>query len=88
MSNLLQKSTRFIKDCERYESMIATMPDGAAKQESHQLLNKLILETKKLDTMHMEMIYTNQMSSMGTDIKQNILTLRKKLDSKLKSLNQ
>jgi hypothetical protein len=68
--------------------MIATMPDGAAKQESHQLLNKLILETKKLDTMHMEMIYTNQMSSMGTDIKQNILTLRKKLDSKLKSLNQ
>jgi hypothetical protein len=63
------------------------MPDGPAKQESQQLLNKLIAEIKKLDSMHMEMIYTRQMPSMGTDMKQDILILRKKLDSKLKSLN-
>jgi hypothetical protein len=63
------------------------MPDGPAKQESQQLLNKLIAEIKKLDSMHMEMIYSRQMPSMGTDIKQDILSLRKKLDSKLKSLN-
>jgi hypothetical protein len=64
------------------------MPDGPAKQESQQLLNKLIAEIKKLDSMHMEMIYTKQMPSMGSDMKQDILSLRKKLDSKLKSLNQ
>jgi hypothetical protein len=85
MSSLI-KSTRFQEDCEKYRTAIASMPEGAAKQESQQLLNKLIAEIKKLDSMHMEMIYTKQMPSMGSDMKQNILTLRKKLDSKLKSL--
>ena len=86
MSSLI-KSTRFQEDCARYRTAIDTMPDGPAKQESQQLLNKLIAEIKKLDSMHMEMIYTKQMPSMGTDMKQDILSLRKKLDSKLKSLN-
>ena len=86
MSSLI-KSTRFQEDCARYRTAIDTMPDGPAKQESQQLLNKLIAEIKKLDSMHMEMIYTRQMPSMGTDMKQDILALRKKLDNKLKSLN-
>ena len=86
MSSLI-KSTRFQEDCARYRTAIDTMPDGPAKQESQQLLNKLIAEIKKLDSMHMEMIYSRQMPSMGTDMKQDILSLRKKLDSKLKSLN-
>ena len=86
MSSLI-KSTRFQEDCAKYRTAIDAMPDGLAKQESQQLLNKLIAEIKKLDSMHMEMIYTRQMPSMGTDMKQDILALRKKLDSKLKSLN-
>ena len=86
MSSLI-KSTRFQEDCAKYRTAIDTMPDGPAKQESQQLLNKLIAEIKKLDSMHMEMIYTRQMPSMGTDMKQDILSLRKKLDNKLKSLN-
>ena len=86
MSSLI-KSTRFQEDCARYRTAIDTMPDSPAKQESQQLLNKLIAEIKKLDSMHMEMIYSRQMPSMGTDMKQDILSLRKKLDSKLKSLN-
>ena len=87
MSSLI-KSTRFQEDCEKYRTAIDNMPDGSAKQESQQLLNKLIAEIKKLDSMHMEMIYTKQMTSMGSDMRQDILSLRKKLDSKLKSLNQ
>ena len=87
MSELLQRSSRFQEDCARYRTAIETMPNGAAKQESQQLLNTLIAEIKKLDSMHMEMIYTKQLPSMGSDMRQDILTLRKKLDSKLKSLN-
>ena len=86
MASLI-KSTRFQEDCERYRTAIDGMPDGPAKHESQQLLNKLIAEIKKLDSMHMEMIYTKQLPSMGSDMRQDILTLRKKLDSKLKSLN-
>ena len=86
MSSLI-KSTRFQEDCAKYHAAIDSMPEGAAKQESQQLLNKLIAEIKKLDSMHMEMIYSHQLPTMGSDMRQDILTLRKKLDSKLKSLN-
>ena len=85
--SLLIKSTRFQEDCARYRTAIDTMSDGPVKQESQQLLNKLISEIKKLDTMHMEMIYTKQMPSMGSDMKQNIVAIRKKLDNKLKNLD-
>ena len=84
MSNLLQKSSRFQKDCERYRTAIGSMPDGADKQESQQLLNKLISEIKTLDSMHMEMIYSRQLPSMGSDMKEGITATRKKLETKLK----
>jgi hypothetical protein len=60
------------------------MPDGAAKQESQQLLNKLISGIKTLDSMHMEMVYSRQLPSMGSDMKEGITTTRKKLETKLK----
>jgi hypothetical protein len=87
MSNLLEKSGRFQQDYERYLEKIQKIPEGKFKQEVSHLLSKLVAEIKKLDNMHMEMIYTRQMPSMGSDMKQDILALRKKLDSKLKSLD-
>jgi hypothetical protein len=60
------------------------MPDGAAKQESQQLLNKLIAEIKKLDSMHMEMIYNRQLPTMGDEMKQDITTIRKRLETRIK----
>ena len=87
MPNLLEKSSRFQQDCDRYLEKIKKIPDGEFKQEVTQLLSKLIAEVKKLDNMHMEMIYTRQRTSMGADMKQDILSLRKKLDSKLKSID-
>jgi hypothetical protein len=84
MSNLLQRSSRFQEDCAKYRTAIDSMPDGAAKQESQQLLNKLIAEIKKLDSMHMEMIYSRQLPTMGDEMKQDITTIRKRLETRLK----
>jgi hypothetical protein len=64
------------------------MPDGAAKQESQQLLNKLIGEIKKLDSMHMEMIYSRQLPTMGGDMKQDITDIRKKLETRIRDWSQ
>jgi hypothetical protein len=64
------------------------MPDGAAKQESQQLLNKLIAEIKKLDSMHMEMVYSRQLPSMGGEMKQDITAIRKKLETRIKDWSQ
>jgi len=84
MSNLLQRSSRFQEDCTKYRTAIDSMPDGAAKQESQQLLNKLIAEIKKLDSMHMEMIYSRQLPTMGDEMKQDIITIRKRLETRIK----
>jgi hypothetical protein len=88
MSNLLQKSSRFQEDYERYSTAIDSMPDGAVKQESQQLLNKLVAEIKKLDSMHMEMIYSRQLPTMGNDMKQDITEVRKKLETRLRDWSQ
>ena len=84
MSNLLQKSSRFQADCEKYRTLIDSMPAGTVKQESQQLLNKLIAEITKLDSMHMEMIYSRQLPTMGGDMKQDITAIRQKLETILK----
>jgi hypothetical protein len=64
------------------------MPDGAVKQESQQLLNKLIAEIKKLDSMHMEMIYSRQLPTMGGDMKQDITNIRKQLETRIRDWSQ
>jgi hypothetical protein len=64
------------------------MPVGVVKQESQQLLNKLIAEITKLDSMHMEMIYSRQLPTMGGDMKQDITAIRIKLETILKDWSQ
>lgn len=86
MSNLLQKSDRFQQDYQRYLDKIQQIPEGEFKQEANGLLNKLVAEVKKLDSMHIEMIITKQMPSIGSDMRQNILSIRQKLDNKLKNV--
>jgi hypothetical protein len=88
MSNLLEKSSRFQEDYTRYQSAIAEMPEGDFKQDVSQLLKKLVGEIKKLDSMHMEMVYTRQLPSMGTDMKQEITIIRRQLETKIKDWNE
>lgn len=88
MSNLLEKSSRFQEDYTRYQSAIAAMPEGDFKQDVNQLLKKLVGEIKKLDSMHMEMVYTRQLPSMGTDMKQEITAIRRQLEIKIKDWNE
>lgn len=87
MSNLLQ-SSRFVKDCEKYESVIATMPEGNVKNETVQLLQKLTYSIKKLDSMHLEMIYSRQLPTMGNEMKDDISDLRKKLETRIRDWSQ
>jgi hypothetical protein len=88
MSNLLEKSSRFQEDYTRYQSAIAEMPEGEFKQDVSHLLKKLVGEIKKLDSMHMEMVYTRQLPSMGTDMKQEITIIRRQLETKIKDWNE
>ena len=88
MSNLLEKSSRFQEDYTRYQSIIAEMAEGDFKQDVSQLLKRLVGEIKKLDSMHMEMVYTRQLPSMGGDMKQGITAIRRQLENKIKDYQQ
>jgi hypothetical protein len=81
---LLEDNERFQKDIKRYSDAIEKINDSQAKLEAKRLLNDLIYEVKKMDNMYMDMIYSRQISTMGSDMRGKIVEMRKKLDSKLK----
>jgi hypothetical protein len=64
------------------------MPEGDFKQDVSTLLKRLVGEIKKLDSMHMEMVYTRQLPSMGGDMKQGITAIRRQLETKIKDYQQ
>jgi hypothetical protein len=84
MLNEIHKSDRFKQDYERYSSAISQLPDSDFKDQMNNTLTKLINEIKKLDSLHLEMVYTRQLPSMGTDIKSTITELRRDLETNLK----
>jgi hypothetical protein len=68
--------------------VIATMPEGNVKNETVQLLQKLTYSIKKLDNMHLEMIYSRQLPTMGNEMKDEISDLRKKLETRIRDWSQ
>ena len=82
---LLQQNDRFQKDVQHYSQEIDKLPDGQKKLECTKLLNDLIYEVKNMDNMYMDMVFSKQLPSMGGELKNKIISIRKKLDSKLKN---
>jgi hypothetical protein len=64
------------------------MPEGSVKTETVQLLQKLTYSIKKLDNMHLEMIYSRQLPTMGNEMKDEISDLRKKLETRIRDWTQ
>ena len=84
MLNEIHKSGRFKQDYNRYSTAISELPEGDFKSQMNNTLTKLINEIKKLDSLHAEMVYTRQLPSMGSDMKSNITSLRRDLETGLK----
>ena len=83
---MLQNTERFKNDVKRYNEIIDSISNDQEKLEAKRLLNDLIYEVKNMDNMYVDMIYAKQLPTMGNEMREKILGIRKKLDSKLKSL--
>lgn len=81
---MLQRTERFQQDVKDYLKKIDNMPDGQDKLEAKKLLNDLIYEVKNMDNMYMDMVYAKQLPSLGNDIRDKILSIRKSLNNCLK----
>jgi hypothetical protein len=82
---MLQQTERFQTDVSRYREQIDKMVNEQDKLEATRLLNDLIYEVKNMDSMYMDMVFSKQLPSMGGELKNKIISIRKKLDSKLKN---
>jgi len=81
---MLQRTERFQSDVDRYRKTIEGMSNEQEKLAATRLLNDLIHEVKNMDNMHVDMVYANQLPTMGNDMRDKIGSIRKQLDNKLK----
>ena len=81
---MLQHNERFQNDVKRYREAIEKMSVGQAKDETTRILNDLIYEVKNMDNMYLDMIYSKQLQSTGSDLREKIRGIRIRLDQKLK----
>ena len=80
----IYKNKRFIEDVEKYNSAIKLMSDESQKQEAIKLLNDLVFEVKKMDNMHLDLVYSHSLGTAGNEFRDKIRSIRKQLKIKLK----
>jgi hypothetical protein len=82
---MLQRTERFQQDVKKYTTAIDSMEDNQTKLEARRLLNDLIYEVKNMDNMYVDMVYAKQLPTMGNDMREKIVTIRKQLETKIKN---
>jgi hypothetical protein len=82
---MLQQTERFQTDVKRYREQIDKMVNEQDKLEATRLLNDLIFEVKHMDNMYVEMVYSKQLPTQGNEIRDKIVSIRRKLDNKINS---
>jgi hypothetical protein len=83
---MLQQTERFQNDVKKYHEAIESISEEQERLDAKRLLNDLINEVKNMDNMYVDMIYAKQLPSMGTEMRDKIGSIRKKLDQKLNSI--
>ena len=81
---MLQRTERFQNDVSRYRQAIENITNEHDKMEATKLLNDLIYEVKNMDSMYVDMVYGKTLPCLGGEMKEKILSLRKKLDMCIK----
>ena len=80
---MLYKNNRFQEDIDRYQKAIDKITNNQEKLEMQRLLNDLVYQVKNVDNMFLDMVYAKQLPSMGNEFRENIASIRKKLEEKL-----
>lgn len=81
----IARSQRFQEEYQRYQSKIDLISNVDLKNQAMNAFKILVNEVKKLDNQHQEMFSGNQIPMGLGDARNNIISLRKKLDNLLKN---
>jgi len=80
---MLQNTERFKTDLARYNDAIDKIVNEQEKLAAKKLLNDLIYEVKNMDNMYVDMVYAKQLPTLGNEMRDKIISLRKQLDQKI-----
>ena len=86
MLSLLQ-SERFQQEYKQYQDKIDKITDLSTQNQATTLLKSLATEVKKLDSQHQDMFAGNQIPMSLGDVRENIISIRKKLEKICKDWN-
>ena len=86
MLSLLQ-SERFQQEYKQYQNKIEKISDLPTRNQAITLLKSLAAEVKKLDSQHQDMFAGNQIPMGLGDVRNNIISIRKKIDKLCKDWN-
>jgi hypothetical protein len=76
----LIKSQRFQTEYQTYQAKIKNITNDDVRNQATVLLKTLVNEIKKLDNQHQDMFTGNKMPMGLSDSRNNVVTIRKKLD--------
>jgi molecular chaperone GrpE (heat shock protein) len=80
---MLQQTERFQSDVDRYRKSIDKISNEQEKLAATRLLNDLIYEVKNMDNMYVDMVYAKQLPTMGNEMRDKIVSIRKQLENTL-----
>ena len=79
----IQNSQRFKDDYKNYQERIIKISEPTAQKELTDLLVKLREQAIYIDRSHDSMMITGRISSDVSDLRSNLITIKKSLDQKL-----
>jgi hypothetical protein len=76
----LLKSKKFQNEYNQYQDKIEKITDLSTRNQAMTLLKTLAAEVKKLDSQHQDMFAGNQVPMGLSDVRSNIISIRKKIE--------
>ena len=85
MLQKIEHSEEFKSDYKRYQTEIGKITDKVLKDNCTDLLRQLKNTVVWIDNMHEQLFVTHQLPSDVSEARQKIISIRKQLDTKIKS---
>jgi two-component sensor histidine kinase len=79
----LSKSKKFLDEYTLFNSKISRINDQKIKSEMEILVKQLVREVQSIDMAHEELVGGGKMQAGSNDSKGNLISIRKKIVSKL-----
>lgn len=79
----LKTNNKIVEDLKRYQDSIDQIEDLNLRTDLNSLLEKLKIEISHIDRNHQQLLITGRIPTEITDIRANIISIKKSLDSKI-----